>query len=66
MQRVRQPSRHQIPEACWALDHKGIAYTKKNLLPALHILTTRTLAPNSALPVLADGDESIQQAKQSL
>jgi glutathione S-transferase len=51
---------HFSEKARWALDLAGIEYEEKYLLPGLHVLTTRRLAPKSSVPVLVDGERVVQ------
>ena len=47
---------HYCEKVRWALDHKGIPYAPRNLLPGFHLRVTRKLAPLTCLPILvADG-----------
>ena len=45
---------HFCEKARWALDYKGLAHARENLLPGLHTRVARKLAPNSSLPILAE------------
>ena len=53
---------HYCEKARWALDYKGIPYTQRNLLPGLHTMVTRKLAPRSSLPILADNGTVVQDS----
>lgn len=55
-------SSHFCEKARWALDYKGLPYTRKNLLPGLHVRATRKLAPNSHLPILVDNETIVQDS----
>jgi glutathione S-transferase len=56
---------HFCEKARWALDYKGLAYVRKNLLPGLHMSVARKLAPKSCLPILVD-DETVVQDSTSI
>lgn len=51
---------HYCEKARWALDHKGIGFETENLLPGFHLSVTKTLAPESTVPILADGENVVQ------
>lgn len=51
---------HFSEKARWALDHAGIAYEERRLLPGVHVLTVRRFAKQTSVPVLVDGATSIQ------
>ena len=46
----------------WALDYKGLPYQVHNLLPGLHMLTTRQLAEKSSVPILVHGSVVVQDS----
>lgn len=54
------PLSHFCEKVRWALDYKGLDYTVKNLLPGLHVKTTRKLAAGSSVPVLEHDGRFIQ------
>jgi glutathione S-transferase len=56
------PFSHFCEKARWALDHKGLAFTPRNLLPGLHRRTTRQLACATSLPILVDGGTLVQDS----
>jgi len=56
------PFSHFCEKARWALDHKGVAYACRNLLPGLHLLATRKLAPKSSVPILVDDGNIVQDS----
>ncbi|RLT96323.1 glutathione S-transferase family protein [Ketobacter sp.] len=58
------PISHFCEKARWALDYKGLDYTTKNLLPGLHVKTTKKLAAKSSVPVLVHEGRSIQGSEQ--
>jgi len=43
---------HYCEKARWALDHKGVPYVCRNLVPGPHKKVTRALAPRSCVPIL--------------
>lgn len=47
-------------KARWALDHKGLPYTPRNLLPGPHRRVVLRLARKSSVPLLIDNGEIIQ------
>lgn len=60
------PISHYCEKVRWALDHKGLDYQIKNLLPGLHTLTTKKLAPTSSLPILIHDGKAIQNSSDIL
>jgi glutathione S-transferase len=46
----------------WALEYKGLAYTKINLLPGSHIKVVKKFAPKSDVPVLMHGNRVVQNS----
>lgn len=54
------PISHFCEKVRWALDYKGIDYQVKNLLPGLHVRTTKTLGAKSSVPVIEHDGRSIQ------
>jgi glutathione S-transferase len=54
------PISHFCEKARWALDYKGLAYRQENLLPGLHVKTTKAMARRSSVPVLRDGETVVQ------
>jgi glutathione S-transferase len=55
---------HFAEKARWALDHKGIDYVERVLLPGSHFLVVRRMAPDTTVPVLRDGATVIQGSSQ--
>ncbi|KAF0805113.1 glutathione S-transferase [Alcanivorax sp. S71-1-4] len=53
------PISHYCEKTRWQLDHKGMPYKVRNLLPGTHRLFTRTRAGVNTLPVLRDGKRLI-------
>ena len=58
------PISHFCEKARWALDHKGLDYELKNLLPGLHSRTTTKLARHSSVPILVEDHHVIQGAAE--
>lgn len=58
------PISHYCEKIRWALDYKGLDYEIVNLLPGLHIKTTKKLAKYSSVPVLTDGDVVLQNSNE--
>jgi len=54
------PISHYCEKARWALDHKGIQYQVKNLLPGPHIKQVKKIASATELPVLKIQGDVIQ------
>jgi glutathione S-transferase len=50
---------HYNEKARWALDYKGIAHSRRSLLPGLHILPVLRASRQRQVPVLRDGGEVI-------
>src|SRR5688572_13016719 len=55
---------HYAEKARWALDHKGIRYEERRLLPGPHMATTRRLSSKTSVPVLLHERRTIQGSKQ--
>lgn len=55
---------HFAEKARWALDHKGIDYVERVLLPGSHFFVVRRMAPDTTVPVLRDGETVIQGSSQ--
>jgi glutathione S-transferase len=55
---------HFAEKARWALDHKGIDYVERVLLPGSHFVVVRRMAPQTTVPVLRDGATVIQGSSQ--
>ncbi len=53
-------SSHFCEKARWALDHKGIGFTRHNLVPVLHLPRVRRMAPRSSVPVLVHDGTVVQ------
>ncbi len=58
------PLSHFCEKARWALDYKGLEYRAVNLLPGLHVKTTRRLADRSSVPILVHDRTTIQGSGQ--
>jgi glutathione S-transferase len=56
------PISHYCEKVRWAMDYKGLDYTLKNLLPGLHLRTTKKMAPKSYVPILIDQGEQVQNS----
>jgi glutathione S-transferase len=54
------PISHYCEKIRWAMDYKGLDYTLKNLVPGLHLRTTKKIAPKTYLPILMDQGEQVQ------
>lgn len=55
---------HYCEKTRWALDYKGIPYTRKNLLPGHHIKVARRLAAESSLPIIVDKGVIVQDSTE--
>lgn len=53
------PISHYCEKTRWQLDHKGLSFRTRNLLPGAHRLFSRLRAGVSTLPVLRDGKRVI-------
>lgn len=58
------PISHYCEKIRWALDYKGLDYKTINLLPGLHIKTTKRMAKYSSVPVLSDEEAVIQNSHE--
>jgi len=56
------PISHYCEKVRWTLDHKGVDYKVKNLLPGLHVKTTTKLVKRSSVPVLEHSGKAIQNS----
>lgn len=57
---------HFCEKVRWALDYKGIPYTRTNLLPGLHIKVAKKLAAKSCLPIIVDDGKVVQDSSAIL
>jgi len=55
---------HFSEKARWACDRKRLGYRLVPLMPGLHVLTTRRLAPRSCVPVLVHDQHVIQNSSE--
>ena len=53
------PISHYCEKTRWQLDHKGLDYQSRNLLPGPHRLRTRLMARIDTLPILRDGGRTV-------
>lgn len=53
------PISHYCEKSRWQMDHKGLSYVTRNLLPGTHRLQTRWMANVDTLPVLRDGKRAV-------
>ena len=53
------PISHYCEKSRWQLDHKGLPYVTRNLLPGPHRLRTPLMANIDTLPVLRDGKRTV-------
>ncbi len=56
------PLSHYCEKVRWALDYKNIPFQKHNLIPGVHLLVTKRLAPKTSVPILVDGKKVIQDS----
>ena len=54
------PISHYCEKIRWALDYKGIQYSRVSLIPGLHMKSIRRIAPSTSVPVLRDKGQVIQ------
>lgn len=52
------PISHYCEKIRWAMDHKGLDYKLKNLLPGLHLRTTKKMGSKSYVPILIDNNDA--------
>jgi len=57
------PHSHYCEAARWALDLKGVAYEREALLPGLHMMKVKRIAPETSVPVLINGDDVVQGSR---
>lgn len=60
------PHSPYVEKVRWALDYKGLPFKRVTLMPGLHILTVRRVAPESTVPVLINGKDVIQDSSKIL
>ena len=60
------PVSHYCEKVRWALDYKGIPHKVKNLLPGIHVKTTKKIAPKSSVPVIQHNSQIIQGSSNIL
>ena len=58
------PISHYCEKIRWALEFKDIDHEIKNLIPGLHLLKTKKLAPESSVPILTHNDQAIQGSSE--
>jgi glutathione S-transferase len=56
------PTSHFCEKARWCLDHKGLDYTLRNLLPGPHMRQARKLAGGHTVPILRDGERCVAES----
>jgi len=54
------PHSHFCEKARWVLDYKGIPYESVAIMPGIHTITVRRYAQNTTVPVLLDGNDTVQ------
>lgn len=54
------PISHYCELARWSLDYKSLSYKLENLVPILHVWTTRRLAKKTYVPLLVDEKKIVQ------
>lgn len=58
------PISHFCEKVRWALDYKNLPYEQINLIPGLHVLVVKRLAPESSVPMLRVNNQTIQGSSQ--
>lgn len=56
------PISHYCEKVRWVMDYKELDYKLKNLLPGLHLRTTKKMAVKSYVPILIDQGEQVQNS----
>lgn len=56
------PISHYCEKIRWALEYKGLPYTKIDLLPGSHVSVVKKIAPKSNVPVLVHDDRVVQNS----
>ena len=64
MRLLEFPHSHYCEKARWALDFKGIPFDRVALLPGFHMRTVRRHAAKTSVPVLLNGNETIQGSSE--
>lgn len=66
MQLYQFPISHYCEKIRWALDFKKIDYEIVNLVPGLHLFTTKRLGPKTSVPIIQENGHIIQGSAQIL
>ncbi|TCK18734.1 glutathione S-transferase [Thiogranum longum] len=56
------PISHYCEKVRWALEYKGLAYTKIDLLPGFHVKTVKKIAAKQEVPVLVHDGRVVQNS----
>jgi glutathione S-transferase len=56
------PISHYCEKIRWALDYKGLPYTKNNLLPGFHARVVKKIAPKPDVPVIMHDNRVVQNS----
>ena len=63
MKLLEFPHSHYCEAARWALDLKGVAYEREALLPGLHMMKVKRIAPKTSVPVLINNEDIVQGSR---
>jgi glutathione S-transferase len=60
MKLLEFPHSHFCEKARWALDYKGVPFQPVTIMPGVHVITVRRIAPGTSVPVLLDNSDVVQ------
>ena len=64
MKLLEFPHSHYCEKARWALDYKGIPFQAVAVMPGLHMITVRRVAPGTSVPVLLNDNDVVQGSSE--
>lgn len=66
MKLLEFPHSHYCEKARWALDYKGVPFQAVAVMPGLHMITVRRVAPGTSVPVLLNDNDVVQGSSEIL